>query len=640
MSQQDLSNPRPLGAYRISPQEVEFRVWAPRAENVAVILNPEIAERRISLEHESSGYFAGVAEASVGDVYLFELESKEVDQVLRRPDPHSRFQPTSVHGASEIVDPDSYRWQQADWTGVNKQELVIYELHLGCFTAEGTYLSAIDRLDELVELGITAIELLPLAQAPGRWNWGYDGVHLFAPSNNFGRPDELKQLVDACHSRGLSVLLDVVYNHLGPEGNYLRDFGPYFSNRHHTPWGEAFNFDGSNRGPVRDYILANVEYWLREFRIDGLRLDAVHFLFDDSDETILDSIRQTASNCHSELGREIHLIAEANIFDGNLLTARNGQAPYDAIWCDCLMHSVYAEADSTVKLTRRPYQGAAEINEALQRGYLYESVPGIYRDDEKRPLRSSSPLSDAGTECDTGLERGVGHESQSGDPRDSLVHAMQTHDSVGNHPHGKRIHQLASIEFQKAAAPLFLLSPGIPMIFMGEESAVDVPFPFFVDFQDPDLRKSVDEGRANEYPQHAWKGALSPSDPQAFELANCGSSGLGDSAVSDWYRRLLSIRRQGVQAGWLCSQNYWVLETDCPNVYAAEFRAPGEAHFHLRWVCHFTMKGTADFNCSSLVPRPNLGTSLVHSQTGEADFADPGMEVALAANQAVLFVSN
>ena len=434
-----------------------------------------------------------------------------------------------------------------------KQDLVIYELHLGSFTADGTYEAAISRLDELVELGITAIELLPLAQSPGKWNWGYDGVNYFAPRNTFGSTDDLKQFVDQCHARGLAVINDVVYNHVGPEGNYLSAIAPYGSSKHGTPWGDAFTFDGKHNDQVRQFVIDNVMFWIDEYHFDGLRLDAVHYMFDDGEPHILNSI-QTAFREHQKtLDRTTYLIGESNIYDPELVGAPfDSSKHYDAIWSDCVMHSIITVGDSELRLTDRHYR-TTDLAEALERAYVF-TAPGAKRM--------------------TPALRTAHHPNQRRDYVSSLIMALQTHDSVGNHPHGKRLHHLTDVAFQTAAAPLILLYPSIPMLFMGEESAVDAPFPFFADFEDAGLRKAVDRGRRHEYPHHDWKGSPLPSDPLAF-TSSIISRDKEQPAVKDWYRQLLQLRKQGVADGWLQLDNFSV-ESDTQNhLYRLIYRWDG-----------------------------------------------------------------
>ena len=516
-----------LGATPVSYRTTHFRVWAPRRERVAVELLGPKKKTRHALARQENGYFSGrVVTPGSGAQYRYVL-----DGGTKRPDPASRCQPDGVHGASRVVDPRAFPWTDHAWPGVPKRELIIYELHVGAFTQDGTFRAAIERLAELVELGATAVELMPVAQAPGRWNWGYDGVDLFAVGNNYGEPDDFKAFVDACHELGLAVILDVVYNHVGPEGNYLADFGPYFSRTHHTPWGEAFNFDGRHARQVRRFIVDNSIYWLDEYHLDGLRLDAVHFMQDDSRPTILDEIRAAVSAFDQTARRHVHVIAETNVFDGDLLAERPERAAYDAIWCDCLMHSVYSLALPDLRIAHREYHGASDLVETLRHGYVYAGPKPKRvckrKDDDRRRAAHQPPHVE------------------------SLVIALQNHDVVGNHPQGKRIHQLASKAFQRAAAALTLLFPGIPLLFMGEEFAADSPFPFFVDFEDARLRQAVDEGRAREYPQHVWGSAQSPSNTTTFYEAKCPNGAAGDTEMLAWYRDLIALRKRGQAEAWL-----------------------------------------------------------------------------------------
>lgn len=532
-----------FGANPISADSVAFKVWAPKHTQVEVEINDGSRVRRYALaeipadppdersstDRSGSGVFVAViGGVSIGSLYMLRLGGQNT-----RPDPCSHFQPRGVHGPSQVIDHCSYPWTDAAWEGVAKKDCVIYEAHVGTMTAAGTYLALIDELDRLKQLGITAIELMPLAETPGRWNWGYDGVHLYAPKAAYGTPDDLKQLVDACHEKGLAIFLDVVYNHLGPEGNYLREFGPYFSAGHQTPWGDAFNFDAKDSHHVRNYIIQNAIYWLKEYHFDGLRLDAIHFMFDDSELPITVEIARAINAFQSTCQRKIHLIAESNIYDQSLLAHSTGDV-YSAIWSDCLMHSIYSHAVPDVRLTPRKYTGAADIADALTHGYIFTAPQAV------RAVRPAAAVSLPQPSERPYLE--------------SLIMALQTHDSVGNHPQGKRIHHLVDREFQMAAAPLFLLYPAIPMIFMGEERAAESAFRFFADFEDQGLRRAVDQGRQSEYPQHQWEGAIPPSDPQAFLNSKLSTWEQSDAAVVQWYQSLLAFRRAGIADAWLSAK--------------------------------------------------------------------------------------
>ncbi|MCA9241314.1 MAG: malto-oligosyltrehalose trehalohydrolase [Planctomycetales bacterium] len=515
----------PIGATPVTYRQTALRVWAPRCQTVHVEAVAGQATTRYELAREESGYFSGVAPLVAGDRYQFLL-----DQRVSRPDPASRLQPDGVHEPSQVVGPDNFAWTDDSWRGVPLRDLILYELHIGAFTKEGTFDAAIARLPELVDLGVTAVEVMPVAQTPGRWNWGYDGVYLFAVRNTYGGPEGFRRFVDACHAAGLAVILDVVYNHLGPEGNYLHDFGPYFSPRHRTPWGDALNYDDRHCGPVRQFFSDNVEYWLREYHLDGLRLDAAHFMYDDSQVTIHEQLCETAARVEKLVGYPIHMIGETNVYDHRLLRSSE-RACYDAIWSDCLMHSLYTHGAKNIRLTPRDYRGAQDIADALRHGYLFHSDQYVRVTDSEREAthQGSAPL----------------------DHLSSLVIALQTHDAVGNHPRGKRLHQLTSLEYQRAAAALVLLYPSIPLLFMGEESASESPFGFFVDFQDRRLRRAVNRGKLREYEAIAQEKAILPSSDEAFSRCQPSENNTENAAMRAWYRTLLALRREGLAAGWL-----------------------------------------------------------------------------------------
>jgi len=544
----------PYGVTPLPDGRLACRVWAPRCQAIDWVLFPQSATPALATrQHQPSwqdlavasagsvsrrvvplqsldsanrrgplaGNFVGlVDDAQAYPYYFFRLNGQ-----LLRPDPRSSFQPFGVHGPSQWWDHGVFAWTDHTWRGLSSERLVIYELHVGCFSSAGTYRACREQLPRLRDLGVTAIELLPLAETPGRWNWGYDGVHLFAPKAAYGHPDELKALIDDCHRQGLAVLLDVVYNHLGPEGNYLREFAPYFSPRVQTPWGEALNYSGRQRQPVRQWILDNVRHWLLNYHFDGLRLDAIHYLFDSRQPSIATEIAETVQQVATEVGRTCHCIAETNVFDPTL------PPTYSAQWADCFMHAVYSLGAPDVRLTNRPYQGGDDVAVALRQGFVYQgSAARDYQRQVSPPPADARPASPSHAR---------------------LVVPLQTHDSVGNHPHGKRLHHLTSVDFQRAAAPLTLLAPSLPQLFMGEEGSVTSPFCFFADFGDPGLRAAVDRGRQHEYPHHAWDDAPLPSDPAAFFSSRLPDPATWDPVTLHWYRWLLQLRHAGLQAGWL-----------------------------------------------------------------------------------------
>ncbi len=531
----------PMGATTLSHGRTAFRVWAPHGQRVAVCREDGTTWRE--LEPEGDGFFAGVAEdCPPGTRYGYRLDDGPL-----RPDPYSRFQPEGVHGPSEVVDPNAFAWQDVDWRGVAKAELAVYEIHVGTFTDEGTFAAAIGELDRLRELGITAIEVMPVAQTSGRWNWGYDGVNLFAPRNSYGTPDDFRAFVDACHRRGIAVILDVVYNHVGPEGNYLAEFGPYRSPRHHTPWGDALNYDGEDSGPVRAFVVDDALHWVAEYHLDGLRLDAVHFMHDDSEWTILDELRVAVTEFARTVERPIHLVAETNVFDETLATASANRAAYDLLWCDDLAHSVYSVVSPRTRLTDREYHGASDLAAVLANGHVYEGADFV---------RTS------------GGDAARSHES--------LLVGLQTHDLVGNEPLGRRIHEFSSADAQRAAAALVLLSPSVPLIFMGEETANEACFRFFNDFEDPRLRRAVERGRRAEYPAEAGP-APSPTDPAAYFASQLGES--TDPAMSGWYRDLLAIRRTWIERGILAARNLQVEWHSSASVFVLQYQTQNEPFF-------------------------------------------------------------
>lgn len=502
---------------------VTFHLWAPKCATVSLCLEGHPPK---SMERGNEGHFSLRVPAEHGNRYAFELPLGE-----RRPDPCSRFQPDGAHGQSELIDPRNLTRSDTAWQGLPKADLIIHELHLGTFTDEGSHSAAIARLDELVDLGITAIELMPLAQCGGRWNWGYDGVHLFAPQHTLGRPEALRDLIAAAHARGIAVILDVVYNHFGPEGNYLHDFGGHISEKHRTPWGDAPNFDGNHSGVTRAWILENVRYWIEDFHFDGLRLDAIHCIADESQPHIAHDIGACVADLRTRLQREIHLIAESNVFDAELLAPLDqGGCQMSALWCDDFLHSVFAQLRPDEHRSSRKYT-PHDLELSLTRGYVFESTflaPQI-----RVPRRTQPDRIDF----------------------ESLVCSIQHHDFIGNHPDGLRLHQLTSPEAQRAAAALLLLSPSIPMLYMGEEFASDSPFLFFVDFEDENLRRAVEKGRREEHPQHDWSKVESPTSPAAFTKSKIGPASAGDPETRQWYRDLIRIRKQWRASRLLCTEN-------------------------------------------------------------------------------------
>ncbi len=554
-----------LGAW-VTADATHFRVWAPHTPSLAIELSsmqslgstsdqPPLMTSTAIEPHEmqrcADGYFELELPGNLsGSDYHIRFPDGR-----RRPDPASRFQPAGVHGPSRIVDSRAYRWRDQTWRGVAKSDLLIYELHLGAFTEDGTYAAAAERLSELKELGVTAVELMPLAESAGSWNWGYDGVLFYAPHHTHGSPDDFRKFVDRAHELGLAVILDVVYNHFGPEGNYFRDFGPYISEKHSTAWGDAPNFDGAaaasvgevladetcqagkpdvpgqaGKPDVREYFTANVSYWIDEFHLDGLRIDAIHCMADDSRPHIVTDLAATFAQLRDECSRQLHLIAESNVYDARMLQPRDGGGHgYDAEWCDDFLHSVFAVLRPGEQMSQRVY-GGYDLQPVLQRGYVYAGSMKV--------LRQRISLEDDPQRADLS----------------ALIYSIQNHDFIGNHPLGQRLHQLTSDNAHRAATALLLLVPAIPMLFMGEEFACPNPFNFFVDYGEPHLREAVERGRKAEYPQHDWSGGTSPTSPAAFAASKLGPTAAGNQHTLDWYRSLIVLRKAWQQAELLTAE--------------------------------------------------------------------------------------
>ena len=507
-----------IGAHQ-KPEGVLFRVWAPHVRQLAVQLSVGKDRRTIQLHPEGDGYFSGVADrAQAGDLYSYLLDGK-----VQRPDPASRFQPEGVHGRSQVVEPASYRWHDSEWRNHPLHDYLIYELHVGTFTREGTFAAIIPLLDHLTELGVTAVELMPVAQFPGNRNWGYDGVNLFAPHAGYGGPERLRELVDACHGRGLAVILDVVYNHLGPEGNYLREFGPYFTDHYRTPWGDAVNFDGAFSDEVRAFFIANALYWIREYHVDALRLDAVHGIFDMGARHFLADLNVAVRREAERLGRPVYLIAESDLNDARLISpSSEGGYGLHAQWCDDFHHALHALLTGEQDGYYSDFGEADHLVAALRDRYVYSGQFSQYRC--RRHGNSAG-----GRECS------------------QFVVFAQNHDQVGNRMLGERLSSLVSFESLKLAAALVLLSPYVPLLFMGEEYGETNPFLYFVSHEDPDLIAAVQAGRKDEFKEFTTKGE--PPDPEAaatfsrsklaWEKAGKG----GHRVLLAWYKRLIHLRR-------------------------------------------------------------------------------------------------
>ncbi len=483
----------PVGSEIQPAGGTHFRVWAPRSRTVQVRLVG--AEGAAAVEHElapeGGGYFSAlIGEASHGQRYWLVLDSGAF------PDPVSRFQPEGSHGPSQIVDPSRFSWSDSGWKGVTADGQVLYEMHIGTFTREGTWQAAEAQLPELAALGITVIEVMPVADFPGRYGWGYDGVNLFAPTRLYGEPDEFRRFVDRAHSLGLGVILDVVYNHLGPDGNHLKEFSEnYFSKRYTTEWGEAINFDGEDNGPVREFFLANAAYWISEFHLDGLRLDATQQMFDSSGVHILaDLVRSARSAANT---RSIYIVGENEPQQARLVRSpERGGYGLDALWNDDFHHTAIVAMTGRNEAYYMDYLGSPqEFVSTAKRGFLYQGQR--YRWQKKRRGCPSLDL-----------------------PPTAFVTFIQNHDQVANSLWGRRIHTVASAGIFRAMTALMLLGPGTPMLFQGQEFAASTPFLYFADHE-PELAKLVAKGRTeflSQFPSIATPGAADLlADPELEE---------------------------------------------------------------------------------------------------------------------------
>ena len=514
-----MSRSLPLGAHYQGEQQCSFCLWAPELESAEVhVLTP--SERRVPLRKDTAGYFSGFLEGiQPGARYYFRLNGRE-----ERPDPGSRFQPEGVHGPSEITDPE-FPWEDQGWFGLPLRDYVFYELHVGTFTDEGTFDAIIPQVPELRDLGVTALELMPVAQFPGKRNWGYDGVYPFAVQDSYGGPAGLKRLVNAAHQHGLAIVLDVVYNHLGPEGNYLREFGPYFTDRYKTPWGSALNFDGEHNQGVRRFFLENALHWQTEFHVDALRLDAVHAIKDFSAKPFLQELAEQTRRRSEELNRRFFLIAESDLNDRRLISPElAGGYGLDAQWSDDFHHCLHVLLTGEREGYYADFGGTGMLSKIFREGYAYTGEYSAYR------------------------KRAHGNAPRLNSSKQFVVFS-QNHDQVGNRLHGERLSRLADLEALKLAAASVLLSPFLPLLFMGEEYGEPAPFQYMTSHTDPQLVEAVRQGRREEFAGFAWSGEV--PDPQAEstfhqcvlqrDLVRTEPS---HAALWQFYRELLRLRRE------------------------------------------------------------------------------------------------
>lgn len=471
-----------IGAWYKDDKSCEFTVWAPSKNKIKVkVISPE--ELTINLEKDKEGYWHGEDRDILPDsTYFYCLDDK-----LERPDPASFYQAQGVHKPSCIINHASFQWKDTQWKCIPLEEMIMYELHVGTFTKEGIFDGIIKKLYYFKKLGVNAIEIMPVAQFPGNRNWGYDGVYPFSVQNTYGGPDGLKRLVDQCHQNGIAVILDVVYNHLGPEGNYLADFGPYFTQRYRTPWGWAINFDGEYSDGVRNYFIQNALYWFEYFHIDAIRLDAIHGIFDFSARHILKELAQKVEEYSHQKKRKHYLIAESDLNDSRVIELKeNGGYGNHAQWLDDFHHSLRTVITEERQGYYCDFGRIEQLAKAYREGFVYDWEYSNYR------------------------KKYFGSSSKHLEPKQFVVFT-QNHDQVGNRMMGERLSQLVDFESLKLAAGTMIFSPYIPMLFMGEEFAADTPFLYFISHPDADLVKAVQEGRKREFSAFNWKGE--PPDP-------------------------------------------------------------------------------------------------------------------------------
>lgn len=483
MSAQSQTNKLDLGANFTSDDLVKFKVWAPYCKKVSVELQNK--KKTFKLERDGQGYFtATVKGINEGDEYFYILDGKQ-----KRPDPVSRLLSHGPHGPTTIIKPSNFKWTDSKYKSINLKDYILYELHVGTFTNEGTFAALIDKLPYLKELGITCIGIMPIAQFPGKRNWGYDGVSLYAVQNSYGGPEEFKRFINEAHRHGLAVCLDVVYNHFGPEGNYLADFGPYFSQKYSTPWGQPINYDGKESNHVRNFIINNALYWINEYHVDALRLDAIHSIYDFSAKHLLEELKEAVEN---QLSRRAYLIAESDLNNSRIIETKNhGGYNLDAQWNDDFHHALHALLTKETIGYYSDFGKVEDLAKAITDRFVYD---GKYSNFRKRNHGNSAK----------------------GLPGEKFVVSIQTHDQIGNRPHGDRLSTLISQDTLKLAASLLILSPNIPMLFMGEEYGETNPFLYFIDHGDKDLIKAVREGRKKKLSEFGIKKMPHPESEKTF----------------------------------------------------------------------------------------------------------------------------
>lgn len=471
-----------LGAVPKGNNQFQFTVWAPNADDVQLILSNE-KEDLIKMQKDEDGYWTCISNAGKGSRYKFQLNGK-----IQRPDPASKSQPDGVHEASEVVDPSQFNWKMNKWNEIPVEKMILYEIHPGTFTEQSNFEGIISKIPYLKELGINAVEIMPVSQFPGNRNWGYDGVYPFAVQNSYGGPEGFVKLIDAMHEAGIAVVLDVVYNHMGPEGNYLNDYGPYFTDKYKTPWGSALNFDDAYCDHVRNYFIQNALMWFRDYKIDALRLDAVHAIMDFGAKHFLQELGEECEKAGKAAGRKFQLIAESDLNDIRMVKTRpDGGFGMDAQWLDEFHHAIHAYLTGEKKGYYSDFGDFENIVKTYEQTFVYN---GNYSKHRKKKYGSNA----------------------SGLPSSRFLTFTQNHDQVGNRMAGDRTSAILSFEALKLFAASLFVSPYVPLLFMGEEYAADTPFQYFVSHTDPELVEAVRQGRKREFESFNWQGET--PDPQ------------------------------------------------------------------------------------------------------------------------------
>lgn len=506
------------GAIYLGNNRTHFIVWAPAIEYIQLhLVHPG---QRLDMKKNAEGFFELETTASPGTEYFYQLpDGKDL------PDPASQFQPEGVHGPSAIVDHESFTWSDTAWKGIPFRELLLCEIHVGTYTPEGNFEALIGKLPYLKETGINAIELMPVGQFPGTRNWGYDGAYPYAVQNSYGGPEGLKKLVNACHAEGIAVFLDVVYNHFGPEGTYVEKFAPYFTDRYKNIWGKAINLDGPWSDPVREYFSDNAIYWLNEFHIDGIRFDAIHGMFDAGAHPFWNLMHEKIQRTEQRLGRKLHTVAESDLNDPKVIASPAvGGFGFTAQWLDDFHHALFSLIDrETGKKKYADFGSPAQLAKAFKEGFVHS---GEYVQFRKRKYGASSAGIDG----------------------DHFIAFIENHDQAGNSAKGERMVAILGHRKIKLLAAALLLSPYVPMLFMGEEYGEDAPFLYFGNHSDPELIEAVRTGRKNEFEHMSWDGEpADPFDPDTFHRSKLQWEKLDNPENREiwyWYQALIALRKK------------------------------------------------------------------------------------------------